>query len=136
MALRVLMVLGCCSALLAPLAPSTVVSRVTVLDGTGSAAIRNATVVITNGNIVSVRTGHESLPAGAQALDGHGGYLLPGFIDMHAHLLFPRCAPGPDGSVFDRPVSERMLAALLDFGITTVRSPATPTVSGLSLIHI
>jgi len=104
-----------------------------VLDGTGSAAIRNATVVITNGNIASVRTGHESLPAGAQAIDGHGGYLLPGFIDMHAHLLFPRCAPGPDGSVFDRPVSERMLAALLDFGITTVRSPATPTVSGLRL---
>ena len=57
----------------------------------------------------------------------------PGFIDMHAHLMVPRCAPGPDGTAFDRAVSERMLSVLLDFGITSVRSPATPTIAGLHL---
>jgi imidazolonepropionase-like amidohydrolase len=75
-------------------------------------------------------------PADAHVIDARGGYLVPGFIDMHdmhAHLMLPRCAPGPDGSPFDRDVSERMLSALLDFGITAVCSPATPTVAGLRL---
>ena len=66
-------------------------------------------------------------------VDGHDGYLAPGFIDMHAHLMVPRCAPLADGSRFDRAVSERMLSTLLDFGITTIRSPATPTIEGLRL---
>jgi hypothetical protein len=56
---------------------------------------------------------------------------LRGFIDMHAHLMFPRCSPLADGSRFDHAVSER--STLLDFGITTVRSPATPAIDGLRL---
>ena len=112
---------------------STVITDVTVLDGRGSTPRANATVIVTDGTITAVRSGRGSVPAGAEIVDGHDGYLVPGFIDMHAHLMFPRCAPGPDGSIFDRAVSERMLSTLLDFGITTVRSPATPTVGGLRL---
>jgi imidazolonepropionase-like amidohydrolase len=87
--------------------------------------------LVTNGSITAVGGPGANKPADAHVIDARGGYLVPGFIDMHAHLLFPRCAPGPDGSPFDRDVSERMLSVLLDFGITTVRSPATPTVAGL-----
>jgi imidazolonepropionase-like amidohydrolase len=112
---------------------STVIANVTILDGRGAEPRRNASVVVTNGEIVAIGGRRPNVPAGAHLVEGHGGYLLPGFIDMHAHLLFPRCAAGPDGSMFDRAVSERMLSTLLDFGITTVRSPATPTVSGLRL---
>jgi imidazolonepropionase-like amidohydrolase len=108
----------------------TAITRATVLDGRGSAPRANTTVIVADGAIRSVQSdGH--VPASADVIDAHGGDLLPGFIDMHAHLMFPQCAPGPDGSIFDRAVSERMLSALLDFGITTVRSPATPTVAGL-----
>lgn len=111
--------------------PPIAITHVTVLDGRGSRPLPNATVTITDGIITAVRTG--PAPRAVAIVDGHNGYLAPGFIDMHAHLMFPRCSPLADGSVFDRAVSERMLSTLLDFGITTVRSPATPTIEGLRL---
>lgn len=110
---------------------SVAITRVTVLDGRGNAPRPNSTVIVTDGIITAVRTG--SVPGSAATIDGRNGYLVPGFIDMHAHLMFPRCSPLPDGSRFDRAVSERMLSTLLDFGITTVRSPATPTIEGLRM---
>ncbi len=112
---------------------STVITNVTILDGRGSEPRPNASIVVTSGRIAAIGGAHADRPVGAQVIDGHGGYLLPGFIDMHAHLLVPRCGRQADGSIFDRGVSERMLAVLLDFGITTIRSPANPTVSGLRL---
>ena len=107
------------------------ITGVTVLDGRGRPPLRNRTVVVTDGIITALHTGQP--PPGAAIVDGRNGYLVPGFVDMHAHLMVPRCAPRGDGSSFDRAVSERMLSTLLEFGITTVRSPATPTVEGLRL---
>src|SRR4029079_15835407 len=69
-----------------------------------------ASVVVTNGRIQAIVPGRAPAVPDAAIVDGHGGYLVPGFIDMHAHLMVPRCAPGPDGTAFDRAVSERMLA--------------------------
>ncbi len=109
-----------------------VVTNVTVLTGE-SFQPQAATVVVADGRIRSIDSAGGPSISGAAVVDGHGGYLVPGFIDMHAHLMVPRCTPGPDGSVFDRAVSERMLSVLLDFGITSVRSPATPTIAGLHL---
>jgi hypothetical protein len=111
--------------------PSFAITHVTVLDGRGSPPRPISTVFVKDGRIAAVRTG--PAPRGAAIVDGHDGFLVPGFIDMHAHLMFPRCTPRGDGSVFDRAVSERMLSTLLDFGITMVRSPATPTIEGLHL---
>lgn len=111
--------------------PPVAITHVTVLDGRGGAPRPNSTVVVADGVIRSVHTGPP--PSGAAVIDGRNGYLVPGFIDMHAHLMFPRCAPLANGSVFDRAVSERVLSTLLDFGITMVRSPATPTIEGLQL---
>ncbi|MFC0213402.1 N-acetylglucosamine-6-phosphate deacetylase [Paenibacillus chartarius] len=69
--------------------------------GTGSGGIRNATIVTEHrtvpGGIVLWQDGrityagpHEGVPAGlrqaaGQALDGSGGLVIPGFIDMHVH---------------------------------------------------
>ncbi len=111
--------------------PTVAITGVTVLDGKGTPPRRNSTVIVTDRIITAVHTGQA--PRAATLVDEHNGYLVPGFIDMHAHLMFPRCSPLADGSVFDRAVSERMLSTLLDFGITTVRSPATPTIEGLRL---
>jgi len=111
-----------------------VIEHVTVLDGRGGAALEDGRVVVRDGRIVDVRasaSGHP--PHGAMVVDGKGKFLLPGFIDMHAHLLFPRCNPEGGPPRFDRALSERALSAQLDFGITTVRSPATPTIEGLRL---
>jgi imidazolonepropionase-like amidohydrolase len=110
-----------------------IIDHVTVLDGAGGAALSDSRVTVRQGRIASVQRSSGSAPAGAKLVDGRGRFLLPGFIDMHVHLLFPRCTAG-DGPVrFDRKLSERALARYLDFGITTVRSAATPTVAGLAL---
>lgn len=113
---------------------SVAIANVTVLDGRNQGPLKDATVVVRGDRIEAIRSGRVRLPAGTEVIDARGRFLLPGFIDMHAHLLVPRCEP-PAGqsSPFDRKLSERMLQQLLAYGVTTVRSPATPTVEGLRL---
>ncbi|MBW4329656.1 amidohydrolase family protein [Stakelama sp. CBK3Z-3] len=111
---------------------ATVIDHVTVLDGRGGPGNVDARVVVRDGRIVSIAPASGAVPEGA-VIDGRGKFLLPGFIDMHAHLLFPRCTPGDGPLSFDRALSEKALSRELDFGITMVRSPATPTIEGLKL---
>lgn len=112
---------------------SVVIDRVTVLDGRGGSPLTNARVVVRSGYIISVEQSSAAPLGDGDVIDGKGKFLLPGFIDMHAHLLFPRCTPGDGPPIFDRALSEKALSRQLDFGITTIRSPATPTVDGLRL---
>ena len=110
-----------------------VIVNVTVLDGRGGPP-RKAAVHVEGGRIKRVLGPRGPFPTRVKRIDGGGGFLLPGFIDTHAHLLVPRCAEGPGGApLFDREVSAQALSHLLDFGITFVRSPATPTAEGLKL---
>jgi cytosine/adenosine deaminase-related metal-dependent hydrolase len=110
------------------------VANITLLDGRGGPEVRDAWVRIEGDRIASVGRGRPPRIPRARLLDGGGGWLVPGFVDMHAHLLTPLCGPGSDDApLFDRTVSERALSMMLDFGVTTVRSPATPTVEGLKL---
>ena len=110
-----------------------VIENVVILDGRGGAPLTNRRVEIRNGSIIRIDAPSMPKPQGATVIDGHGKYLMPGFIDMHAHLLFPRCQLGDGPPIFDRKLSERALSRYLEFGITTVRSPATPTIEGLKL---
>lgn len=103
------------------------IDHVTVLDGRGGASISDARVVVRGDRIESVSRSSTAAPGKGRLIDGSGKFLLPGFIDMHAHLLMPRC----DGT-FDRELSGRMVEQLIDFGITTVRSPGNPTIEGLA----
>ncbi len=67
----------------------TVVLRAArVIDGTGAAPIANGVVVVTDDRIVAV--GPEAsvrIPAGARRIDLGDATLLPGFIDLHVHLI-------------------------------------------------
>jgi imidazolonepropionase-like amidohydrolase len=56
--------------------------------------------------------------ADAEVIDAAGGYVLPGFIDAHAHLGTPSHAPA--GALTD---PEYVLKLWLAHGITTVRDP-------------
>lgn len=128
--LFVALALGLASCAVSDLPPrrnQTIIDHVTVLDGRGGAALENARVEIGGDRIVAVTRSSGPTPVGAHLIDGSGKFLLPGFIDMHAHLLVPRC----DGR-FDRQLSGRMISQLLDFGVTTVRSPGNPTIEGLA----
>jgi len=61
----------------------------TLIDGNGGEFVHNALVLIKNSKIVSV--GHEDslkLPQEKiKRIDAQGGYILPGFIDVHSHLM-------------------------------------------------
>lgn len=94
-------------------------------------------IIVHDGTISEVLDNGSAIPSTLKVIEGGGGYLLPGFIDAHVHILVPRCqsfSVFSGGNVqFDRALSEKMMSVLLDFGITTVRSPATPTMEGLAL---
>ena len=64
--------------------PSTLITNVSLLDGSGGPA-RRAAVRITSGRIVAIEPGGGEPRAGDQVVDGKGLTLAPGFIDTHSH---------------------------------------------------
>jgi imidazolonepropionase-like amidohydrolase len=59
----------------------------TLIDGTGRAAVPDATVVMKQGRIVSAGPRAKvKIPRHASVIDVHGKTILPGLWDMHAHF--------------------------------------------------
>jgi imidazolonepropionase-like amidohydrolase len=81
----------------------------TVIDGTGALPRRGAVIVIVKDRIAYLgdRGGVRLLPQ-AKVLDLTGRWVVPGFIDAHAHL--PRSAAEP------------FLTQLVAFGVTAIRA--------------
>jgi imidazolonepropionase-like amidohydrolase len=106
--------------------PTTHIRNGTLIDGTGGAPIRDASVVVEDGRIRSVgATGSLDLPHGpVHEIDARGGYILPGFIDTHVHLTIEGFDLARDMAT---PFSMRFFKAVahmrrtLDAGITSVR---------------
>jgi imidazolonepropionase-like amidohydrolase len=63
-----------------------VITNANVIDGISATPIKEATVIVRDGRIESVASGKADIPAGATVLDLKGRWLLPGFVDAHAHL--------------------------------------------------
>ena len=65
--------------------PITITNGV-LIDGTGSATVPDAVVIIRDERIESVGP-HSSVdvPAGAQVINIRGSYILPGFMNTHVH---------------------------------------------------
>ena len=104
----------------------------TLIDGTGSAPIRNSVVLIRGQRIERVGT-VESLPvpAGYQRVSTDGLTVLPGLWDLHVHLMY---AGHPDSRhwfetytpQFERVIMPASARQLLMAGVTTVRDLAAP----------
>jgi hypothetical protein len=63
----------------------------TLIDGNGGRPIENATVLIQGERIAAVGpAGTLVIPADAKRIDAAGKFVLPGFIDLHVHLVYPR----------------------------------------------
>ena len=111
-----------------------VLQRVTVIDATERGPQPDQTVVVQDGRIVGIGgVGDFAFGTEAEVLDLAGRFLVPGFIDMHAHVTI---LSGEDGRLiphYDRAASEQVLRTLLAFGVTTVRNPAAPTDDGVAL---
>jgi imidazolonepropionase-like amidohydrolase len=59
----------------------------TLIDGTGSASVTDASIVIENGRIIAAGPrSNVRIPATAAIVDTRGKTILPGLWDMHAHF--------------------------------------------------
>ncbi len=88
----------------------------TLIDGTGSASILNAVLVIQGERIQAVGPKERiKIPRGAKVIDVEGATILPGFINAHVHFAF----------------DEQKLQAWAQGGVTTVRDEGIITSSGL-----
>jgi imidazolonepropionase-like amidohydrolase len=100
-------------------APVIALTHVRVIDGTGSAAKDDQTIVISGGKIQSVTPATSAnVPANAQTMDLSGYTVLPGLVGMHNHMFFPMGGMPPMysnmGSSFPR--------LYLANGVTTIRT--------------
>ncbi len=104
---------------------------VTVIDGLGNAPAADQCVLICEGEIRAVGPdGSVEIPRGVKEVPLAGRYVMPGMIDMHAHVTVLRF---DDRATIDQMASEQALRTLLAFGITTVRNPAAPAAEGVAL---
>ena len=98
--------------------PVIAITHVTLVDGTGAAPVRDATVVIRDGRIAAVGR-RVRAPDGATIIDGTGKTLLPGFVFVHEHMFYP--AGGGNFS----PMLHSFPPLYLAGGVTTARTGGT-----------
>jgi len=104
----------------------------TVYPAPTSAAIQNATVLVHDGRIVSVRSGDGiPIPADAQRIDCRGKFVTAGFWNSHVHiiqqgLLEARTAPAAE-------LSAQLDSMLNRWGFTTVFDLASELDNTLAL---
>jgi imidazolonepropionase-like amidohydrolase len=117
----------------------TVLAGPTLIDGTGDPPKPNAVIIINGNKIFAVTNETEyydqyyslinNESARVNILDLTGKYVIPGLFDMHAHV------GGVRKNSYNQNFSENALEMLLDYGVTTIRSPAGPTNESIALKH-
>ena len=102
-----------------------VIRGATLIDGTGAPPLGPVDIVVEQDRIVRIASvGYPKVPIkekrrpekGDYEIDATGMYVLPGFINAHAHL-----ADANQGIVGDVPPAEYVYKLWLGHGITTVR---------------
>ncbi len=111
---------------LPPLAPATAIVDAVLWDGTGRAPVPHAVTLVRGNRILCAGSvGECPVPRDARVIDARGGWLIPGLIDTHVHLLFLQGGSASEDLAND-------LKDLLAQGITTVRDMGTNPVELLS----
>jgi imidazolonepropionase-like amidohydrolase len=119
---------------------TTVLVGPTLIDGTGDPPKPNSVIIINDNKIVAVTNETEyhdqyhhspinNETARVNVLNLTGKYVIPGLFDMHAHVA------GVRKNSYNQNFSENALEMLLDYGVTTIRSPAGPTNQSIALKH-
>ncbi|HEX5502556.1 MAG TPA: amidohydrolase family protein [Thermomicrobiales bacterium] len=105
-----------------------VIRNGTLIDGRGGPPVPDAVVVLDGERIAQAGpAGSVTVPAGATTLDAGGGFVLPGFIDAHVHLMMEI---GDVRDLMTTPFALNFYQAItymrrtLDAGVTSVRDAA------------
>jgi hypothetical protein len=86
-----------------------VLEGVTVVDTRSGALTPDVSVVMSNGTIIAIERADSVAPdVSARVVDARGKFVVPGYLDMHAHALGPE---DPSGT----------LALMLSWGVTGFR---------------
>jgi len=93
---------------------------ITMEDGVNGGVIENGTVVVTGARIAAVGPAAQvRVPAGAHRVDATGKTIIPGLIDVHAHV------GGESNGILAQ--ASWPLMANLAFGVTTSHDPSNNT---------
>lgn len=91
-----------------------------IISMKGDEVIENGTILTDGNKITSIgKVDAVSIPANAKVIDVHGKTIMPGIIDVHAHLR-----TSPDGI---SPQNDWSYLANLAFGVTTSHDPSSNT---------
>ncbi|HXE91366.1 MAG TPA: amidohydrolase family protein [Terriglobales bacterium] len=102
-------------------APVVALTKVRVIDGTGTAAREEQTIVIRGGRIEAVGPSATTpVPEGAERLELGGSTVIPGLVGMHNHLYYP--APGAGNPRTYPPHVFSFPRLYLAGGVTTIRT--------------
>jgi imidazolonepropionase-like amidohydrolase len=112
----------------APLARPTGMTALvgaTVITMEGDEVVPNATVLVDRNRIVAVGpTAAMTMPAGTRTVDVTGKWIMPGIVDVHAHV-----STGSSGIV---PQAHWGYLANLAFGVTTMHDPSSDSESAFT----
>jgi len=87
-----------------PVARPTLIRNVRIIDGTGAPITRPRDILIEQGRIKRIAPAGRLRPNGGRDVDAAGRSVIPGLLELHAHIYRPDLLPG-----------------FLYFGVTTIR---------------
>ncbi|TDG35828.1 amidohydrolase [Pedobacter changchengzhani] len=91
-----------------------------IISMKGDEVIENGTIITEGNKIIAIgKTDAVNIPADAKIIDVNGKTIIPGIVDVHAHLR-----TSPDGI---SPQSDWSYMANLAFGVTTSHDPSSNT---------
>ena len=94
--------------------------HVRVIDGNGTPAVADQTIVIRDGKIAAITSAAQAnVPSGAKRIDMNGYTVFPGIVGMHDHMYYP--SPGANVPLYPEHASS-FPRLYLAGGVTTVRT--------------
>ncbi len=108
--------------------PQILITNVNVVDGVAE-SLQNGMNVLVEGNLIQEVSSRSISAPGATVIDGGGRTLMPGLIDMHTHIMFPRGLPAHESdwdAASSGAMAHQSMQIYVNNGFTTLRDMCGP----------